>query len=127
MKTVSKFLLIASMVCAGSGINAAPKKLNVDFGFFPAGTDCQVFGTTGQVRKKIKKEIKFRIKGDTGKVSFRCQQPDGFQFQVDTGPLLPDVNVSFVTMQINQSGKALVMFDSNGIRQVVHDGILKPY
>ena len=103
---------------------AEPVTLTVDFGHFPKGTTCQVFGTTGRVSLKTGKEIEYKIKGDTGNVSFRCMQPDGRRFDVATGSLLPQGNFKLVAMQINQDNHAHVFWDQGGLQRRTIPGIL---
>lgn len=125
LKPTSLLLVFAALAFAAPAI-AAPAKLNVDFGYFPKGTTCQVFGTTGKVRFKAKsKEFEYRIKGDTGNVSFRCQQPDGRTFEVSTAALLPSGSPKLVSIQINQDDQAHVLWDDGGLRRASTRGILK--
>ena len=116
-----------SVSLAASSATAEPARLNVDFGFFPAGTECKVYGTTGRVGLKVGREIEFSIRGDTSNVTFRCTQPDGKRFPVDTGPLLPEGNFKLVAVQINQDDHAHVFWDQGGLRKSITPGILKWY
>lgn len=104
--------------------SAEPQKLNVEFGFFPKGTACKINGTAGRVTLKTGRSIKFKINGDTGNVSFRCQQPDGRSFFIATGPLLPQGNYRLVSVQINQDNHAHVFWDQGGLRKKIIPGIL---
>jgi hypothetical protein len=113
-----RLLLLTALLAAGPAFSA-PAKLTVDFGFFPKGTSCKVYGTSGKVRLKTGREIEFTIKGDTGDVSFRCQQPDGRSFTVRTAPLLPQGAPRLVAMQINQDGNAHILWDEGGLRRAV--------
>ncbi len=105
--------------------SAEPARLTVDFGFFPAGTECQVFNTSGRVGLRVGREIEFTINGDTANVSFVCQQPDGRSFQVDTGPLLPPGDHRLVAVQINQDNNAIVLWDQGGLMRQSYPGILR--
>ncbi len=116
----------AVLVVSATAANAAPAKLEVDIGFFPKGTKCQVLGTTGKVKQRQKRrEIKHVIRGDTAKVHLRCQQPDGRSFVVHTGPLLPPGDIGFVIMQLNADNTGAVMWDDGGIKQVRVSDFLK--
>lgn len=95
-------------------------KLNVSFGYFPEGTTCQAFGTTGKVKVKVKREIKYSIRGgDSSKLAFKCVQPDGRGFSVNVGPMLPDGDLKMVAMQINQDGNAHIFWDNGGLTKTM--------
>ena len=119
-----KNLVTATLCLLASASFAEPKKLNVDFGFFPKGTECNVFGTSGRVTLKTGREIEYSIRGDTGNVSFRCRQPDGRSFTVQTGPLLPKGSLRLVAVQINQDNHAHVLWDQGGMQRAIVPGIL---
>lgn len=121
MKFVSTLCLA---VFSASLANAEPSKLTVDFGFFPKGTTCQISGTTGRVKLKVGREIEYTVRGNTANVSFRCQQPNGAAFTVNTGPLLPQGNHRMVAVQINQDNNAHVLWDQGGLRRKTVPGIL---
>ncbi|MGR3713814.1 MAG: hypothetical protein ACU0A6_11930 [Shimia sp.] len=121
---MKKCLVAGLLTFAVTSADAEPKKLNVDFGFFPKGTSCSVSGTTGKVTLKTGREIEFKVRGDTSNVSFHCTQPDGRKFSVATGPLLPQGNHSLVAVQINQDNNAYVMWDQGGLRKLSYPGIL---
>ena len=122
-----KRLSLASLILLALVGRAAaePAKLTVDFGFFPKGTACQVFNTSGKVSLRTGREIEYKIKGDTGNVSFRCTQPDGRSFEVATGALLPPGNPSLVAIQINQDDHAHILWDQGGLRRNTVAGVLK--
>ncbi|WP_141104878.1 hypothetical protein [Thioclava sp. IC9] len=115
MKRLS--LASLTLLSLAGGAAAEPEKLTVDFGFFPKGTACQVFNTTGKVSLRTGREIEYTIKGDTGDVVFRCAQPDGRSFEVATGALLPPGNPSLVAIQINQDDHAHILWDQGGLRR----------
>ncbi len=115
--------LFVALFCA-TLTHAEPAKLNVDFGFFPKGTSCKAFGTNGRVKLKVGREIEFNIRENTGNVSFRCQQPNGATFTVNTGPLLPQGNHRMVSIQINQDNNAHVLWDQGGLRRKTVSGVL---
>lgn len=117
-------LTLAAIMTAGAAF-AEPAKLTVDFGFFPKGTACTVHGTSGKVRLKTGRGIEYTIKGDTGNVSFRCQQPDGRSFTAHTGPMLPQGAPRLVAIQINQDNHAHVLWSDGGIRKTVIPGVLR--
>ncbi len=119
-----RLICFAALICATS-VAAEPAKLTVDFGFFPKGTTCSVHGTTGKVRLKTGREIEYSIKGDTGNVSFRCQQPDGSSFTAHTGPLLPQGSPRLVAIQINQDNHAHVLWSAGGIQKSTIPGVLR--
>lgn len=125
LKRVRKISLAVVLVAAATAAHAEPKQLNVDFGFFPKGTTCKVFGTSGRVSLKTGREIEYFVKGDTGNVSFQCTQPDGRRFQVDTAPLLPAGNFRLVAIQINQDNHAHVFWDPGGLMRRTYPGVLK--
>lgn len=122
----SLFLSTLFAAAIATTASAEPQRLEVDFGFFPKGTACKVFGTSGRVSfKEKRKEFEFSIRGDTGNVSFRCTQPDGRSFDVHTGPLLPQGDFRLVTVQVNQDNHAHVFWDQGGLRKQITPGILK--
>lgn len=116
--------LVAALVLAATAAHAEPKQLNVDFGSFPKGMTCKVFGTSGRVSLKTGREIEYFVKGDTSNVSFQCTQPDGRGFQVDTGPLLPAGSFRLVSIQINQDNHAHVFWDAGGLMRRTYPGVL---
>ncbi|MBL3568521.1 hypothetical protein BV509_15485 [Rhodovulum sulfidophilum] len=124
MRLVGFQVAVLAVLLAGPAL-AEPALLKVDFGFFPKGTTCQPYGTGGKVTMKEGREIRFKIKGDTGHVSFRCKQPDGRSFEVQTGRLLPPGSPSMVAVQINQDDHAHVLWDDGGLRKTVVADVLK--
>ena len=120
--TLSAFTL--ALATSATIASAEPKKLNVDFGFFPKGTSCKIHGTNGRVKLKVGREIEYNIRGNTGNVSFRCQQPNGAAFTVHTGPLLPPGDLRMVSIQINQDNHAHVLWDQGGLRKKTVANIL---
>lgn len=117
-------LIFAAMLATATPAFAATDVLTVDFGFFPQGTTCKIFNTTGKVTMRTGREIEFKIKGDTAKVAFRCSQPDGRTFEVNAGALLPQGDHRRVSMQINQDDHAHVLWDDGGLRKSIVPGIL---
>ena len=99
--------------------------LDVDFGFFPQGTSCRVFNTRGTVTLEVGREIEYHITGDTGRVAFRCTQPDGKSFDVEAGALVPAGPHRRVAIQINQDNHAHVFWDEGGLRRMIVPGILR--
>lgn len=116
---------VVALATVATTASAEPKQLNVDFGSFPKGMTCKVFGTSGRVSLKVGREIEYFVKGDTSNVSFQCQQPDGRRFQVDTGPLLPAGSFRLVAIQINQDNHAHVFWDAGSLMRRTYPGILK--
>ncbi|MFL4470837.1 hypothetical protein ACERZ8_13440 [Tateyamaria armeniaca] len=119
---LSTIVLVLSVSAAAA--SAEPDRLNVDFGSFPTGTACKVHGTSGKVSLRTGREIEFKVRGDTGNVSFTCTQPDGTSFLVRTGPLLPQGNFRLVAIQINQDNHAHIFWDQGGLRRSTVPGIL---
>jgi hypothetical protein len=122
MRTLS--LISAALLALASPAAAGTDVLSVDFGFFPEGTNCQVFNTTGKVTMRRGREIEFKITGDTARVAFHCTQPDGRSFDVNAGALLPPGNHRRVALQINQDNHAHVMWDEGGLRKSIVPGVL---
>jgi hypothetical protein len=118
-------LISAAFVALASPAAAGTNVLTVDFGFFPKGTTCQVFNTSGKVTMRTGREIEFKITGDTARVAFSCTQPDGRTFDVDAGALLPPGNHRRVALQINQDNHAHVLWNAGGLRKTIVPGILK--
>ncbi|PTV97610.1 hypothetical protein C8J27_101727 [Rhodobacter aestuarii] len=117
-------LITAALVALASPAAAGVDVVSVGFGFFPKGTSCQVFNTSGKVTMREGRDIKFKIKGDTARLAFRCTQPDGRSFEVNVGRLLPQGNHRRVSMQINQDNHAHVFWDDGGLRKSLVPGIL---
>lgn len=115
---------VAAALALAAPAMAEVSKLTVDFGFFPAGTSCQVFDTTGRVSLKTGREIEYTVNGDTARVAFRCQQPDGRAFRVAAGALLPQGNHRLVAMQVNQDDHAHIYWDDGGLQKVIVPGVL---
>ncbi len=121
---MNKMLIAGLIVVSASAAVAEPRKLNVDFGFFPKGTAGKVSGSSGKISLKTGKEIEFKVRGDTGNVSFHCTQPDGRRFSVATGPLLPQGSPSLVAIQINQDNRAHVLWKDGSLRKQTYSEVL---
>ena len=52
-------LIFAAMLATATPAFAATDVLTVDFGFFPQGTTCKIFNTTGKVTMRTGREIEF--------------------------------------------------------------------
>jgi len=112
-------------VPAAASTTVSPDKLTVDFGFFPSGTTCAAYGTSGKVSVQYGKEIEFTVRGNSTQLSFTCQQPDGKNFSVNVGALLPQNSTRLVAIQINQDNNAYMFWDQGGLMRRHVPGILR--
>ncbi len=125
LKAVRVVTIATATVFTIATAGFALDKLDVDLGFFPKGTQCVVNGTSGDVKMRQKrKEMGYKLKGDTMNVPFDCTLPDGRKISIDTGGYVRQ-DTDFTTMQLNANNKGSVMWKANGsiVQQKVSDFI----
>ena len=125
MTSKTRFFVSLAVALCAAGSAVAENRLDVDMGRFPKGTACAVSGTSGKVSmRETRKEIKFKIRGDTAKVVVDCTLPDGQQVFVDTSPFVRK-DTSMTSLQLNSDNTGAVLWDKGGIKIQNIDGFLR--
>lgn len=114
-----------AMAVGFAGQAALADQLDIDMGFFPKGTECVVFGTKGKVTKRTtRKEIKFKIRGDTRSVGVECRLPNGNAYRVDTAPFVRK-DTDYTILQLNADNRGVVLWDAGGIKTLSIEKFLR--